>query len=361
MIAQSLRLISAVPKHPFRWCLCILESMGGEKMADRSLQKLGIVPLVWIILASAVSSLAAPPGAHRPIESEPTPCMLYDGEVDAFITVEGCTEPRVTGHSQGNHRLDCTVIRPWDGSGASMDTYPVIVWANGWGWNDNAGETTTIGYKPGLIEWAINGPYVVVAANQWSVQESDILECLKWIIDQNAVEGSDYFGKINIQKIGIAGHSQGGGATIKAGGDGTQSGLSITATIAMNPYGPAWVNPGDQDGPMLILGGAKDTTTPPESYQAVWEAVAVNGIGGINAVLIDGTHNSEAWGVDPYPDGETLDNEGAAKINFMAYQEITEFWWDYFLNENTDSLENLEDAFDKNPWKTEWSPDWLQR
>ena len=35
--------------------------------------------------------------------------------------------------------------------------------------HDNAGESTTAGYKPGLIEWALDGPYIVVAANQWSV------------------------------------------------------------------------------------------------------------------------------------------------------------------------------------------------
>ena len=151
----------------------------------------------------------------------------------------------------------------------------------------------------GLVEWALNGDYIVVAANAWSVQESDILRCLQWILDQNEVEESDYYGKINTERIGLAGHSQGGGAVIKAGGDGEAVGVSITATIPMNPYGPAWVNPGNQDGPMLILGGKEDTTTPPESYEAVWDAVADNGIGGINAVLLAGTHNSEAWGVFP--------------------------------------------------------------
>ena len=146
----------------------------------------------------------------------------------------------------------------------------MIVWANGWGWNNNAGEKTTDGYKPGLIEWAVNGDYIVVAANAWSVQESDVLQSLQWIVDQNEVPESDYYRKINTNKIGLAGHSQGGGATIKAGGDGAtisdgeESPLSITATIAMNPYGPAWVDPGNQDGPMLILGGKLDSTTPPE-------------------------------------------------------------------------------------------------
>jgi dienelactone hydrolase len=203
------------------------------------------------------------------------------------------SEETVTGPTQGNHDLDCTVIRPWVNSpNPNQGPYPIIVWANGWGWNDNAGESTTAGYKPGLIEWALDGPYIVIAANQWSVQESDVLQCLQWIIDQNTEAGSEYEGMVNTDKIGLSGHSQGGGAIIKAG-DGGGDDITITATVPMNPYGPAWVNPGNQDGPMMLLGGCLDATTPPDSYEAVWEAVQDNDHGGINAVLVDGTHNDD--------------------------------------------------------------------
>jgi len=42
------------------------------------------------------------------------------------------SEQTVTGHSNGNHRLDCTIIRPWDSSSGLGNTqYPVIVWATG--------------------------------------------------------------------------------------------------------------------------------------------------------------------------------------------------------------------------------------
>ena len=85
---------------------------------------------------------------------------------------------------KAGNRLPYIIVRCWypdhladqvgkkDPAGP-VGTYPVIVWTNGWGWNNNAGETTTDGYKPGLIEWALNGEYIVVAANAWSVQESD--------------------------------------------------------------------------------------------------------------------------------------------------------------------------------------------
>ena len=51
---------------------------------------------------------------------------------------------RVIGHSNGNHRLDCKIVRPWSNSSGPGDTqYPVIVWANGWGGNNVAGQKTT--------------------------------------------------------------------------------------------------------------------------------------------------------------------------------------------------------------------------
>ena len=338
-------------------------------MPNLSLQKSLVLIASMLILSVAASAMGARPGAVNPIESEPVSCERWDDVDEAFIPIADCTERTVTGYSEGNHELNFTVIRPWGakskkGHKIPKNGYPVIVWANGWGWNNNAGETTTDGYKPGLVEWVLSGDFIVVAANAWSVQESDVLQSLQWIVDQNEVPESDYYRKINTNKIGLAGHSQGGGATIKAGGDGAtisdgeEVPLSITATIAMNPYGPAWVDPGNQNGPMLILGGYFDSTTPPESYEAVWEAVAANGIGGINAVLLEGTHNSEAWGVDPYPFGATLSNEEASKINFVKYQYITELWWDHFLNDNSNSIVDLFMEF-SDEWETEYACDWL--
>ncbi|MEE9296942.1 MAG: hypothetical protein V3W34_18510, partial [Phycisphaerae bacterium] len=108
------------------------------------------------------------------------------------------SEQLVEGASQGNHELDCTVIRPWtESSGPNDFLYPVIAWANGWDQGDVIGEITLEGYKPGLIEWALDGPYIVIAANQWSVQESDVLQCIEWLVDQGVDPDSEYFDRVN--------------------------------------------------------------------------------------------------------------------------------------------------------------------
>ena len=94
------------------------------------------------------------------------------------------SEDLVVGHSNGNRELNCTIIRPWKGSSGPRNTqYPIIVWANGWGGGLEDKEATTEWYKEWLIEWVLDGPYIVTAANQWSVRESDVLQCLEWILD----------------------------------------------------------------------------------------------------------------------------------------------------------------------------------
>lgn len=57
------------------------------------------------------------------------PCLKWEDGVSSVI--KRCSEITVTGMSQGNHVLDCTVIRPWT-SRPTAAPYPVIAWANGW-------------------------------------------------------------------------------------------------------------------------------------------------------------------------------------------------------------------------------------
>ena len=115
----------------------------------------------------------------------------------------------------------------------------------------------------------------------------------------------------------------------------------------MNPYGPAWVDPGSQDGPMMLLGGCLDTATPPDSYEAVWEAVQGNDQGGINAALADGTHNDDAWA----PEGANPE-----EYDFGRYQVVSELWWDIHLNGNERSARTLMKLLTKYPWNQDCLP-----
>ena len=306
-----------------------------------------LVTSFLLILAGFFFLGAGPANAEEVAET----CYFYNENMGKITVEDDCSEITYSDHSQGNHDLDCTVMFPWP-EGADPDPryvpYPVIGWANGWGQGNVFGENTTFGYKLGLIEWALDGPYIVVAANQWSAQESDVLACVQWVIEKYPVAVGDY------PKIALAGHSQGGGAVIKAG-DGEPNGFEIATVIAMNPYGPGWVNPGNQGGPLMLLGGTKDTTTPTNSFEEVWIAIQSNGQGGLLAELNGGTHNSEAWGEGVDQDGNiyTLGWEAAQEVNFGKYKRVTELWLDFHLNGNTRSERQLQRLLDRDPsW--EW-------
>ena len=143
-------------------------------------------------------------------------------------------------------------------------------------------------------------------------------------------------------RVGLAGHSQGAGAVIKAG-DGSPGGkatgptqtiaddLHISGVVAMNPYGPAWGTPETIDGPVLFLGGSSDTTTPTSSFIAVWETVRDNS-GGLLAELDGGTHNSEAF--DSPDDGLGNPEEN----DFGAFQAVSEQFWASVLRDSGESM-----------------------
>jgi hypothetical protein len=60
--------------------------------------------------------------------------------------------------------------------------------------------------------------------------------------------------------IGVAGHSQGGGAALKAG-DGVlfdgDTPVEVSTVVAMNPYGPSFIKAKNQNGQIMVLGGDK--------------------------------------------------------------------------------------------------------
>jgi dienelactone hydrolase len=245
---------------------------------------------------------------------------------------DGFSEDGVVGHSKGNHRLDCYIVRPWESVAPEDASFPVIVWANGWGGNNVAGETTTQDwYAEMLQQWAVDGPYIVVATNAWSAREDDVLECLQWIIDQNSQEGGEYEGRVNTNKIGLAGHSQGAGAVVKAG-DGEPNGFDITAVLAMNPYGPSWVSAGDQDGPVMVLTGKFDSTTPYSWTYPVFEAQLETGNDAVYAVHQDAGHSD-------------LD----------LYQEVVKLWWQFQLNDENDAFDAMTALLSTADWVTEYS------
>lgn len=116
-------------------------------------------------------------------------------------------KPEVTGTStleNGNK----TIVYPKALENSSK-LYPVIVWANGTG-------CPTATYKS-LLEAFANAGYVVVAdASVMTADGSAQRNSIDYIINENKNASSVFYNKIDIQKVGASGHSQGGRSCVNA-------------------------------------------------------------------------------------------------------------------------------------------------
>lgn len=244
------------------------------------------------------------------------------------LTAAPSQDGPIVGHSEGNHRLDCTIVRPWDDDENPSGPYPVIGWANGWGQGNVHGADQTDNYLHGLDFWADAG-FLVIAANQWSARSPDVLQCLQWLVDANGDDTSEYYGTVDTDNIGVSGHSQGGGAALKAGDGVLEDGSTMVSTVvAMNPYGPSFVKSYEQNGQILLLGGTDDGVTPTDSFSRILENSVLNGEGGLQAELIGGTHCNPAC----------LDD-------FGEFGQVSLLWFQIFLTDG-DTVGQCDDLMD---------------
>ena len=146
--------------------------------------------LIVAMLFTGVASNVSAGGAQKQVTITPEPIFCPGDSIDNSDDInEGLNCYSVTGWSKGNHEINCTVIVPEPTGGNTFDTHrPLIAWANGWEQGNVLGQNTTNGYLRGLKLWAKAGPYVIAAANAWSVQESDVLACAQWVVE-NAGDG----------------------------------------------------------------------------------------------------------------------------------------------------------------------------
>ena len=204
--------------------------MSRKTMLRRTITLGAVAALGAVSLASAQGGVLAPYAANGPM-----------GTIN---------------HAEGP---DCTIFRP-DTLGAGGKKNPVIIWSNGRG-------QTPAKYAAMLTELASYG-FVVGASNSGNAGTGkEALACLDYLTAENSQAGSPYQGKLDLDHVGAAGHSQGGGGTIMAGRD-----PRVKATAPIMPYTGAGLgfeagSQGQQHGPMLLLSGGADTIAPPDKHQ----------------------------------------------------------------------------------------------
>ncbi|MET0342388.1 MAG: hypothetical protein ABW252_15395 [Polyangiales bacterium] len=138
--------------------------------------------------------------------------------------------------------------------------YPILTWGNG---------TCALprGYI-GLLQHLASHGFVVIAANsRFTGAGTPLLRGLDWLAKQNADPSSPLYQKLDLDRIGALGHSQGAGATSIAGRD-----PRVKATALLNGggsgglRGPTFVLTGEQDISPAGARGAYNAATVPAAF-----------------------------------------------------------------------------------------------
>jgi len=147
------------------------------------------------------------------------------------------------GAVESNYGL--TIYYPLEMSDGS---HPIITWGNGTG-------TVPSSYLP-LLRHLASWGFVVVASNNSNVGNGeDMIAAIDYLIEQNGTPGGPFFNKLDTDRIGATGHSQGGGGAINAAND--------PRVVCSAPMAPAPGKVGGIHGPMLLIAGQQDTLISP--------------------------------------------------------------------------------------------------
>ncbi|PKM05044.1 MAG: alpha/beta hydrolase [Gammaproteobacteria bacterium HGW-Gammaproteobacteria-6] len=183
----------------------------------------------------------------------PTPPPPSGGSSD-FPSVSDFSRSGSFSTTSGNEGPSCTIYRPRT-LGEAGRRHPIILWGNGTG-------TGPSSYSGLLNHWASHGFVVAAARTSNAGSGNDMIDCLNYLVQQNGRASGTYAGKLNLNRVGTSGHSQGGGGSIMAGRDNR-----VSATGPIQPYtiglGHRSSSQSQQNGPMFLMTGGSDTIASP--------------------------------------------------------------------------------------------------
>ncbi len=131
--------------------------------------------------------------------------------------------------------------------------YPTITWGHGAGGQPS--------YYTTVLHMIASHGFVVIASTAGNVQDggtagnqfrNQMVQVAEWVVEQNGESSSVLYGKIDPDKIGAAGHSQGGYGAGEAG----QNPLIATSVQISGAVGSA-----NLQGPTFIICGGLDTNS----------------------------------------------------------------------------------------------------
>ena len=166
---------------------------------------------------------APPPGAGIPIDALPSQRDYDDfkaqtGEYDVDNT---SVSPERVGRRGG--RISADLFFPTNEDGTIADgVFPAVGYGHGAG-------ASTRNYYPTARLLARNGYLVILPKTADLLRNNDLLDCVRFLKEQNGDPESFLFGKVDVDNIGLTGHSMGGAAA----GNGAAAGPDIVKGMTM--------------------------------------------------------------------------------------------------------------------------------
>lgn len=137
---------------------------------------------------------------------------------------------------------------------SSNSKYAILSWANGTGCRPSLYD--------GLLKEIAEGGFIVVASSETMAADGTAqIAAIDFVIEESNNKSSALYKKVNPQKIGVFGHSQGGRSSVNAGA--IDSRISCVLSLA----GSNFVEEAEKlSKPVLFMAGSKDKVVDPQRW-----------------------------------------------------------------------------------------------
>lgn len=262
------------------------------KLIWKILKVVGIVLLILIVLiAVLLICLAMKPF----VPNDYTRTVETSGELEARYLAMGGHEVKYAEAEAPGDWKKFEAFYPADLE-TGEDAYPVVVFANGTG-------VFASKYKA-LFKHLASWGFIVLGNEDPSTCTGASAEAtLTWLLEQNGDPDSVFYQRVDTERIGISGHSQGGVAVFNAVSEQPHGGL-YTCAVSLSPTDHALAvaiglnyDPGKMSVPTLILAAPENDVITPDGVKGLAGAIPA---GTITALRPGMDHGKMLYSADGY-------------------------------------------------------------
>ncbi len=223
---------------------------------------LKIIAIVIVVIVAAGALLLNYLGKRPVVADDYMEKIETGGEIEAKYLAMG-THPTARIEQAGMHDFKKFIIWYPSDMVERAEKVPVVIFSNGTGINGSKYEAV----QKHLASWG----FIVMATeeeNSWYGYSSEL--CLRFIMRVNETETMEgwetnpFYGRVDLENIGVSGHSQGGVGVINAATENKNGGM-VKAIFSASPtnlelaHGLMWdYDPGLISVPVLFVSGTGD-------------------------------------------------------------------------------------------------------